>query len=68
MTRTKGSSRRKRAKSKLLETARGEKAVIETDQLIKEVEQANAHIADPADRERVVPSRPCEGAGTNHHD
>jgi hypothetical protein len=29
------------------------------DPLIKEVEEANAHIANPNERERVIPSRPC---------
>ena len=68
MTRAKGSSRRKRAKSDLPPTAREEKAVIETDRLLEEVEEANAHIVDPAEREKVIPSRPCEESGTHHHD
>jgi len=67
MTRAKGSSRRKRAKSDPPATARVEKAVVDTDHLLEEVEEANAHIADPAERERVVPSRPCEESGTHHH-
>ena len=65
MTRAKGSSRRKRAKSD--PTAHEGKAVIDTDRLLEEVEEANAHIADPAEREQVIPSRPCEESGTHHH-
>jgi hypothetical protein len=68
MTRAKGSGRRKRAKSDPPPTAREEKAVIETDRLLEEVEEANAHIVDPAEREQVIPSRPCEESGTHHHD
>jgi hypothetical protein len=67
MTRAKGSSRRKRAKSDPPPTAREGKAVIDTDRLLEEVEEANAHIADPAEREQVIPSRPCEESGTHHH-
>src|SRR6478752_446214 len=66
MTRAKGSSRRKRAKSDPPATARVErveKAGVDTDHLLEEVEEANAKIADPAERERVVPSRPCEEPG-----
>ena len=33
--------------------------VIEPDPLLKEVGEANERIADPRERERVVPSRPC---------
>ena len=29
------------------------------DPLVKEVEETNEHIADPKERERVIPSRPC---------
>lgn len=32
---------------------------IETDHLLEEVQEANAKIPDPAERERVIPSRPC---------
>jgi hypothetical protein len=67
MTGAKGSSRRKRAKSDPPSTAREEKAVIETDRLLEEVEEANAHIADPTEREQVIPSRPCEESDTRHH-
>jgi hypothetical protein len=67
MTRAKG-SRRKRAKPDPPATAREEKAVIDTDHLLEEVGEANAQIADPAQRQRVVPSRPCEESGTHHHD
>ena len=68
MTRAKGSSRRKRAKSDPPAIAREEKAVIDTDRLLEEVEEANAHIANPAEREQVIPSRPCEESGTHQHD
>jgi hypothetical protein len=68
MTRAKGSSRRKRAKSDPPAPAREEKVVIDTDRLLEEVEEANAHIANPAEREQVIPSRPCEESGTHHHD
>jgi hypothetical protein len=34
-------------------------AVIHTDALLKEVGEANERIADPSERERVIPSRPC---------
>jgi hypothetical protein len=32
---------------------------IDTDHLLEEVQEANEHIPDPAERERVIPSRPC---------
>ena len=67
MTRAKGSNRRKRAKSNQPASAPEENAVIDTDRLLEEVEEANAHIADPAEREQVIPSRPCEESGTHHH-
>jgi hypothetical protein len=34
-------------------------AVINTDALLKEVGEANEQIANPSERERVIPSRPC---------
>ncbi len=67
MTGAKGSSRRKGAKSDHPARAPEENAVIDTDRLLEEVEEANAHIADPAEREQVIPSRPCEDSGTRHH-
>ena len=60
--------RRKRSKSDPSGMAREEKAVIDTDHLLEEVGEANAQIADPAQRQRVVPSHPCEEAETHHHD
>ena len=36
-----------------------ENAVIDTDHLLEEVQEANEHIPDPGERERVIPSRPC---------
>ncbi|HKY71260.1 MAG TPA: hypothetical protein VJL88_05025 [Nitrospira sp.] len=52
---------RKRKRSPPTATERQEeyKAVIEPDPLLKEVGEANERIADPQERERVVPSRPC---------
>lgn len=32
---------------------------IQPNSLMKEVEEANAHIANPDERERIIPSRPC---------
>jgi hypothetical protein len=60
--------RRKRSKSDPSAIAPEEKAVIDTDHLLEEVGEANAQVADPAQRQRVVPSRPCEEAETHHHD
>ena len=68
MTRAKGSSRRKREKSDQPMRAHEENAVIDTDRLLEEVEEANAHIADPAEREQVIPSRPCDDSGTHHRE
>jgi len=53
--------RKKRAEGKKARRARADRSRtnIRTDPLIKEVEDANAHIAKPAERERVIPSRPC---------
>ena len=67
MTRAKGSSRRKRVKSDQSSRAHEQNAVIDTDRLLGEVEEANVHIADPAEREQVIPSRPCDDSGTHHH-
>ena len=67
MTRAKGSSRRKRAKSDQPARAPEQNAVIDTDRLLEEVEEAYAHIANPAERELVIPSRPCDDSGTHHH-
>ena len=50
--------RRGREKSKPA-AKREEKAIIDTDRLLEEVEETNEDIADPAERERVIPSRPC---------
>jgi hypothetical protein len=32
---------------------------IQPNSLMKEVEEANAHITNPDERERIIPSRPC---------
>ncbi len=51
----------KRKTSKPTEKERKEeyRAVIKPDPLLREVGEANEHIADPSERERVIPSRPC---------
>lgn len=36
-----------------------EKGDAGTEFLLKEVAEANAKVADPEERERVIPSRPC---------
>ncbi len=61
MKQSKKQGGRKRAKSEPLQTGREKEyqAVIEPDPLLKEVGEANEHIANPDERERVVPSRPC---------
>jgi hypothetical protein len=59
MKQPKGQRRRKQAKSDPPAKDRQEQAVIDTDHLLEEVEEANEHIADPVERERVIPSRPC---------
>jgi hypothetical protein len=59
MKQPKGQRRRKQVKSDQPAADREEKAVGDTDHLLEEVEEANAHIANPAERERVIPSRPC---------
>jgi hypothetical protein len=35
------------------------RTIIQPDPLKKEVEEANEHIANADERERVIPSRPC---------
>ncbi len=51
----------KRREAETSESEREEeyRAVIEPDPLLKEVGEANERIADPAERKRVIPSRPC---------
>ena len=59
--------RRTRQAQRKLEEARRAKRkglgkslpIIQPDPLKKEVEEANEHIANPDERERVIPSRPC---------
>jgi hypothetical protein len=46
----------RRAKRKGLEKSL---TIIQPDPLKKGVEEANEHIANPDERERVIPSRPC---------
>jgi hypothetical protein len=59
---TTGKRTPKPKRPKPTETERKEEydAVIETDPLLREVGEANEHIADPSERERVIPSRPCQ--------
>jgi hypothetical protein len=45
----------RRAKRKGLEKP----LIIQPDPLKKEVIEANEHIANPDERERVIPSKPC---------
>jgi hypothetical protein len=61
MTQSRKPKARKRKTSRPPATERQEEydAVIEPDPLLKEVGEANERIADPQERERVVPSRPC---------
>ena len=54
----KAQHRRGRGKSEA-GTKHEEQATIETDHLLEEVAEANEHIADPKEREHVIPSRPC---------
>jgi hypothetical protein len=58
--RKRGSNKPRKAKTSELEREAEYRAVIELDPLLKEVGEANERIADPAERERVVPSRPCK--------
>ena len=56
--------RKKAHKHRKPETSESEReaeyrAVIEPDPLLKEVGEANERIADRAEGERVIPSRPC---------
>ena len=41
------------------EGAEKHRMIIQPDPLMKEVEETNEHIANPDERERVIPSRPC---------
>jgi hypothetical protein len=51
----------KRKRPEQTETERKEEydAVIDPDPLLQEVGEANEDIAEPSERERVIPSRPC---------
>jgi hypothetical protein len=51
---------RKRASNKPRKAKTSELEREEEYPLLKEVGEANERIADPAERERVVPSRPCK--------
>jgi hypothetical protein len=50
---------RERTKPGPPRTEQKENAAIETDHLLDEVQEANAQIPNAAERERVIPSRPC---------
>jgi hypothetical protein len=58
--RKRASNKPRKAKTSELEREEEYRAVIEPDPLLKEVGEANERIADPAEREHVVPSRPCK--------
>ena len=58
-TRESRTQKRKRVKATGRERKEESDAVINTDALLREVGEANEHIADPSERKRVVPSRPC---------
>ena len=49
----------RRGKEKSKPATPDKQAVIDTDHLLEEVAEANEHIADPAEREHLIPSRPC---------
>lgn len=53
-------NKRRKVQTSEFEREEEYRAVIEPDPLLKEVGEANARIADPAERERVIPSRPCK--------
>jgi hypothetical protein len=38
---------------------RKQQSGIEKDHLLQEVQEANDQVSDPAERKRVIPSRPC---------
>ena len=58
--RKRASNKPRKAKTSELEREVVYRAVIELDPLLQEVGEGNERIADPAERERVVPSRPCK--------
>jgi hypothetical protein len=55
--RRKSTTRRTRSDPK--KTDHEENTVVDTNHLLEEVKETNAQISDPAERERVIPSRPC---------
>ena len=61
MGHAKGQRTTKRNKPKPTQRERNKDgdASAKTDALIKEAQEANEHVADPSERERVIPSRPC---------
>ncbi len=59
MKRLRKSTAGRRTKSDPAPPEQEENTIIDTDHLLEEVEEDNAQIPDPADRERVIPSRPC---------
>lgn len=61
MKQRKGRTLQQRGKARQTRRGRVEvnRRIIQPDSLMKEVEEANAHIANPDERERIIPSRPC---------
>ena len=53
------SRKREEARKAKREGVEKHRTIIQPDTLMKEVEEANEHIANPDERERVIPSRPC---------
>ena len=51
--------KRKKPRASSAEQQEEYQAVVEPDALLKEVGEVNEHIANPEERERVIPSRPC---------
>jgi hypothetical protein len=61
MKQQKERTRQQRGKARKARRRRAElnRMNIQPNSLMKEVEEANAHITNPDERERIIPSRPC---------
>jgi hypothetical protein len=53
------SKKRRQARKTQRDRTKNRRTNLQPDPLLKEVEEANAQIANPNERERVIPSRPC---------
>lgn len=51
--------RRRNKSDRPIAERKKENGGVETESLLKEVAEANAKVANPEERERVIPSRPC---------